>query len=65
MNEVIELTKDGNARHAGMFKPGISGNPSGRPKADIRIKEIAQLHTSEAMKTLVAIATNPKANDSA
>lgn len=65
MDEIIELTKNGNPRHAGMFKPGMSGNPIGRPKTDIKIKELAQQHTEIAIKTLVDIAGNPNANDSA
>lgn len=65
MDEIIELTKNGKPRHAGMFKSGMSGNPTGRPKTDIKIKELAQQYTDEAIKTLIDIAKNPKANDSA
>jgi hypothetical protein len=52
-------------RHSGMFKPGKSGNPSGRPKTDQTIRELARGYTDEAIKTLVEIASNPKASDSA
>lgn len=65
MEEVIELTKDGMPKHTGMFPKGISGNPTGRPKTDIKIKELAQQYTDTAVKTLVEIAQNPKAKDSA
>ena len=52
-------------RHAGMFKPGQSGNPTGRPKSDATIRELAKAHTPEAIETLVEIATNQKASSTA
>lgn len=59
-----ETTKQ-KPRHAGMFKPGMSGNPSGRPKADLNIRELAKGYTEEAMATLVEVARNKKASPSA
>lgn len=53
------------ARHSGMFQPGKSGNPFGRPKADVVVRDLAREHTAEAIKTLVEIASNPKASESA
>ena len=34
------------------FVKGKSGNPGGRPKQDIDIKELARAHTKEAVKRL-------------
>jgi len=52
-------------RHSGQFKPGQSGNPSGRPKEDKTIRELAKAHTADAIETLVSIAKSSKASDSA
>lgn len=64
MNASCE-TRDDRPRHSGMFRPGQSGNPSGRPKADHAIKELAKAHTTDALATLVEIAKNKKASPSA
>ena len=37
-----------------IFKPGVSGNPSGRPKINKRIRDLARAHTEEAMEALIA-----------
>lgn len=52
-------------RNLGMFKPGQSGNPSGRPKTDVIIREIAREHTNDAIRTLVEITNNRKVSASA
>ena len=52
-------------RHSGMFKPGQSGNPLGRPKSDKTIRDLARVHTKDALKTLSDIVKNPKASDTA
>jgi ABC-type xylose transport system substrate-binding protein len=36
------------------FVKGQSGNPGGRPKANVAIKELARAHTEAALQTLVA-----------
>ncbi len=58
----MDLPKE---RHSGMFKPGQSGNPSGRPKMDESVRDLARAHTKGAVETLIEIASNPKASDAA
>ena len=51
-----------------LFKPGQSGNPSGRPKktdALRRVEEIARDHTEVALKTLVHIMSGTQFRESA
>lgn len=40
-------------RKPGTFEPGKSGNPGGRPKSEVRLKELAKEHTEDAIATLV------------
>jgi Family of unknown function (DUF5681) len=37
------------------FRPGISGNPGGRPKVAHDLQELARTHTPEAFSTVVEI----------
>lgn len=39
------------------FKKGQSGNPGGRPKAEIAVRELARQHTEDAIRTLVEALT--------
>lgn len=39
----------------GRVLPGYSLNPSGRPKSDVKIRDLARQHTEEAIETLVKI----------
>ena len=44
-----------NPNGIGGFKPGQSGNPTGRPKSNDVIVALAQTYTAEAIETLGAI----------
>jgi hypothetical protein len=41
-----------------LFKPGQSGNPSGRPKSNQKLVDLARAHTEAALETLVGIMAN-------
>ena len=48
------------ARSSTTFKPGVSGNPGGRPKVLSEVRDLAREHTVAAMDTLVSIMCNGK-----
>ena len=47
------------------FKPGQSGNPGGRSKAQIDVRNLAREHTREAIETLVLVMRNGKPGEAA
>jgi hypothetical protein len=47
------------------FKPGQSGNPGGRSKAQIDVRNLAREHTKEAIDTLVLVMRNGKPGEAA
>jgi len=57
----IDIKRDSN----GKFIKGYSPNPLGRPKSDKTIRDLAKIHTEDALKTLSEIVKNPKASDTA
>jgi Family of unknown function (DUF5681) len=44
------------------FKPGVSGNPGGRPKALVSVVALAREHTRASIDTLKKITTDQKAS---
>ncbi len=57
----FEFTKNGKRRNTGMFQPGMSGNPNGRPKDNVRVRELARQCSPAAVQTLFEIAISPDA----
>ena len=54
-------------RHSGMWKPGQSGNPNGRPKSNFTnylVKDLAKMYTADAIQKLFDIATSRMASPS-
>lgn len=60
----LGFTKGGKRRNAGMFKPGVSGNPAGRPKENIQVTQLARSGSPEAIMRLYEIALSSKTKDS-
>jgi Family of unknown function (DUF5681) len=50
-----------NDRPDHLWKPGQSGNPSGRAKVDLNLRRLARERTVEALETLAKIMLNEKA----
>jgi len=46
---------------AHLWKPGQSGNPGGRPKVLAEVRDLARLHTEDALSTLANIMKNEDA----
>ena len=59
VNTSDNITRD----TGGRFTPGVSGNPSGRPKIPEEFRELAQTHSIDALKTVVEILQNPNTKD--
>lgn len=49
------MSKEPRREEDGRFKPGQSGNPSGRPKANHKVTELARRYTEEAVATLATL----------
>ena len=47
------IERDGQLGH--QFPKGVSGNPSGRPKANPKVRELLKAHSVEAAETLVGL----------
>jgi hypothetical protein len=47
------------------FEPGKSGNPGGRKKQDVSVRELARAHGVDAIATLVEVMKDVKAPPSA
>ena len=64
-NRTENKIEQGMARSSTTFKPGVSGNPGGRPKVLSEVRDLAREHTVAAMDTLVSIMCNEKSSAAA
>ena len=49
----------------GRFEAGVSGNPLGRPRAILSVRDLARSHTDEAIATLAEIMRDSQAPSNA
>ena len=55
MAESSDTSARGRRGRGRPFAKGVSGNPGGRPKDIVHVKELAREYTAQAVKTLAAI----------
>lgn len=53
--------KQGRKANSGSFRPGVSGNPGGRPKVLAEVRELAREHTEAAIRGLARVLVEKKA----
>ncbi len=60
MGELVPRASNLPINNPSRWQPGQSGNPKGRPKADLDIAALARSHAPEAMAALVLALDDPK-----
>jgi hypothetical protein len=62
LNYLANWEPNANTKYPNRWKKGVSGNPRGRPKTDVKVRELARQNTEAAIHALMNIVLNQKAN---
>lgn len=62
MATMADFLLSGNSQYPNRWTKGVSGNPAGRKKTDVKVRELARQNTEAAIHALLEIVLNQKAN---
>ncbi len=62
MAVMVNAFANANTKYPNRWTKGVSGNPAGRKKTDVKVRDLARQNTEAAIHALLEIVLNQKAN---